>query len=63
VAFDALAVEPGDSMAEKADHRRLPLVCEHLGVGQPRGVIDSDMDLVVANTEVERPCCRSPVMR
>jgi len=49
-ALDLLAVEPGDSTAEKADHRRLLLVCEHLDVGQSCGVIDSHMDLVVANT-------------
>jgi len=49
-ALDPLAVEPGDSTAEKADHRRLLLICEHLDVDQPCGVVDSDMDLVVANT-------------
>lgn len=49
-AFDPLAVEPGDSTAEKADHRWILLVGQHLYVGQPRGVIDGDMDLVVANT-------------
>jgi hypothetical protein len=48
-ALDPLAVEPSDGTTEKADHRWLLLVCQHLDVGQPRGVIDGDMDLVVAN--------------
>ena len=48
-AFDPLAVEPGDCPAEKADHRWLLLVCQHLDIGQPCGVIHGDMDLVVAD--------------
>ncbi len=44
-ALDPLAVEPGDSTAEKVDHRWLLLVWKHLDEGQPRGVIDGDMDL------------------
>jgi len=49
-ALDPLAVEPGDSTTEKADHRWFLLVWQHLDVRQPHGVIDGDMDLVVANT-------------
>jgi len=49
-ALDPLAVESDDSTAEKADHCWFLSVCEHLGVGQPRGVIVSDKVLVVAKT-------------
>ena len=31
-AVDALRVEPGDCTTEKADHRWLLLVCQHLGL-------------------------------
>lgn len=48
-AFDTLAVEPSDGTAEKADHGWLLLICQHLDVSQPGGVIDGDMDLVVAD--------------
>ena len=48
-ALDPLAVEPGDSTAQKADHRRLLLVRKHFDIGQTRGVINGDMDLVVAH--------------
>ena len=48
-ALDSLAVEPGDSTAEKADHRRFLLVWHHLDVRQPRGVIDGDMNLVLTD--------------
>ena len=48
-ALDPLAVEPADSTSQKPDHRRLLLVRQQLGVGQPRGVINGDMDLVVAH--------------
>jgi hypothetical protein len=48
-AFDPLTVEPGDCPAEKADHRWLLLIRQHLDRGQPGGVIHGDMDLVVAD--------------
>ena len=48
-ALDPLAVEPGDSTAEKADHCWLLLVCQDLDIGQPCHVVDGDMDLVVAD--------------
>jgi len=48
-ALDPLAVEPGDSTAEKADHRRLLLIRQHLDIGKPCGVIHGDVDLVVAD--------------
>jgi len=47
-AFDPLVVEPGDSTAEKADHRWLLLIRQYLDVGQAYGVIHGNMDLVVA---------------
>jgi len=47
-ALDPLAVEPGDSTSEKADHRRLLLIRQHLDIGKPCGVIYGDVDLVVA---------------
>jgi len=48
-ALDALSVEPGDSSAEKADHRWLLLIRQYLDVGQACGVIHGNMDLVVAD--------------
>ena len=36
-------------MAKKADHRWLLLVRQHLGVRQSRGVVDGNMDFVVAD--------------
>ena len=48
-ALDALAVEPGEGPAEKADHRWLLLVRQHLDISQPSGVIHSHVDLVVAD--------------
>lgn len=44
-----LAVEPGDSTAEKTDPSWLLLVCQDLDVDQPCRVVDGDMDLVVAD--------------
>ena len=49
VAFDLLAVEPGDGTAEKADHRWLLLLCQYLDVSQLRGVVDGNMGLAVAD--------------
>jgi len=49
-ALNALTVEPGDSPAEKADHRGLLLIRQHLDVGQACGVNNGDMNLVVADT-------------
>jgi hypothetical protein len=48
-AFDALPVEPSHSTAHKADGRGLLLVCEHLDVGEPCGVVDGHVDTVVAD--------------
>jgi len=48
-ALDAQSVEPGDSSAEKADHRWLLLIRQYLDVGQACGVIDGNMDPVVAD--------------
>jgi hypothetical protein len=48
-ALDPLAFDPSDGTAEKANYRWLLLVCQNLDVGQSRGVIDGDMDLVLAN--------------
>ncbi len=49
-ALDALAVEPSHSTAQKANGRGLLLVCEHLDVGHAGGVINGNVDAVVANT-------------
>lgn len=56
-ALDALAVEPGNGTAEKADHSWFLLVRQYLDIGQPRGVNrfavvagnDGDMALLVAD--------------
>jgi len=45
----ALTVEPGDRRRERADHCWLLLISQHLDVRQAGGVVDSDMDLVVAD--------------
>ncbi len=44
-----LAVEPSHSTAEKADGGDLLLIRQHLDVGQPRGVVDGQVDTVVAD--------------
>ena len=48
-ALDPLPVEPGDGSGQKADHGGLLLVGQHLHVGEARGVIYCDVDLVVAD--------------
>lgn len=48
-ALDPLAVEPGKRPGEEADLGWLLLVLQYLDVGQPRGVVNGDMDLVVAD--------------
>ncbi len=48
-ALDPLAVEPGKRPGEEADHGWFLLVLQYLDVRQPRGVVDGDMDLVVAD--------------
>jgi hypothetical protein len=48
-ALDALGVEPGDCSTEKADHRWLLLIHQHLHVGMPGGVVDGHVDLVVTD--------------
>ncbi len=48
-AVDSRAVEPGSSTAEKADHYCLLLISENLDISQPPGVINREMNLVVAN--------------
>lgn len=48
-ARPAPANEPGNGTAEKADHRWLLLIRQHLEVRQSGGVVDGDMDLVVAD--------------
>lgn len=53
--FDPLAVQQGDSTAEKADNRRRLLVKWHLDRGQPRSVIDRDMVVVVSHVEGTTP--------
>jgi hypothetical protein len=62
-ALEPLAVEPGDSTAEKADHRWLLLVRQDLDVGQPGGVIHSDVNLVIADAVGPSllPVSRDPV--
>ena len=46
-ALDPLAVEPGDGTTEKADHRWLLLIRQHLDVRQPSGVFHREVVLVV----------------
>ena len=41
--LDAVAAVEGDGAAQKAGGGRGPLVCEHLDVGEPGGVIDADV--------------------
>ena len=48
-ALDPLGVEPGHGPRQKADHRWLLLIRQHLDVRQAGGVIDGDVDLVVAD--------------
>jgi len=48
-ALDPLTVEPCKRPSEEADHRWLLLVLQHLDVRQPRGVVDGDMNLGVAD--------------
>jgi len=48
-ALDPLAVEPGDSTAEKADHRWFLLVLQDFDVREPCRVVHCDMNLVVAD--------------
>ena len=47
MALDALAVEPGDGPDEKADHRWLLLIRQHLDIGEASGAINGHVDLVV----------------
>jgi hypothetical protein len=44
-----MAVEPGHSTAQEADRCGLLLVGEHLDVSKPCGVINGDVDTVVAD--------------
>ena len=44
-----LTVEPSQNSAHKANGRCLLLVCEHLDVSKPCGVINGDVDTVVAD--------------
>ena len=46
---EPLAGELGHWSAPKANGRGLLLVCEHLHVGQPRGVINGDVNTVVGD--------------
>ncbi len=48
-ALDALGVEPVDCTTEKADHRWLLLVRQHLDIGEASGVVDGHVDLVVTD--------------
>jgi len=48
-ALDPPELDPYDSTAEKADHRRLLPVCEQLGVGLPCVAIDSEHGPALAN--------------
>jgi hypothetical protein len=59
---EPLAGDPGHRSAPKANGRGLLLVCEHLHVGHPRGVINGDVNTVVGEAS-DWPCWRLPVMR
>jgi len=48
-ALDTLGVEPGQSPAHKADRSGLLFVSMNLDVGQPCGIFDGDIDLVLAH--------------
>jgi len=43
--LDPIGVEPGVSSAEKADHRWLLLIRQHLDLGKPCGVFHGDVNL------------------
>lgn len=53
--FDFLAVQQGESTAEKAHHSRLLLVKWHLDRVQKRNVIDRGMVVVLTNNEGTTP--------
>jgi hypothetical protein len=52
---DAVASEEAHGTAEERDRRLGRLVCQHLGVGQTRRVVDCDVDVFPAGLAAPAP--------